>query len=85
MEKFHEITNIYDMQEKDEKIEDVAGGRNFIIVVTNKGNVYASGSSFYGSISGSIVSNKLNDSSHPYKIAMDSEWKAIKCWANDLY
>ena len=69
----------------DEKIVDVAGGRNFITVVTDKGNVYASGSNFYGAISGSILSNKYNDSSYPYKIAMDPEWKAIKCWANDLY
>jgi alpha-tubulin suppressor-like RCC1 family protein len=57
MEKFNEITNIYPM-DTDEKIVDVAGGRNFITVVTDKGNVYASGSNFYGAISASILSNK---------------------------
>ena len=57
MEKFNEITNIYPM-DTDEKIVDVAGGRNFITVVTDKGNVYASGSNFYGAISASILLNK---------------------------
>lgn len=84
MVNFHEITNIYPI-ENDEKIVDVDGGRNFIIVVTDKGNIYASGTGLYGYINSSIVSNKQNDSSYPYKIAMESDWKVTKCWANDLY
>jgi len=45
-DNFNDITDKFEL-EPDEKIIDVDGGRYSIVIVTNKGNVYATGTQLY--------------------------------------
>ena len=50
-EKFVEITDYYPLL-PNEKIVDVAAGKQFIVVVTDTGRVYGSGNGLYRDIPG---------------------------------
>ena len=56
MDKFHDITSIFPLK-ADEKIKDVDGGHNSIVIVTDKGNLYATGTFFWDAIDSSVRSN----------------------------
>jgi alpha-tubulin suppressor-like RCC1 family protein len=49
-DKFFEIKNLFPMA-AGEKIVDVAGGKHFLVVVTDLGNVFASGYMLYRALS----------------------------------
>jgi len=63
-DKFYEITSYWPVNHEEDKIVDCDGGRDFIIVCTASGKVYASGSSLSDVVNSAI---KVQSSSEDKK------------------
>lgn len=88
IEEFKEVTDIFSQIAQDDKIVSIDGGKHFLVLCTEKGRVFASGSSLYHSIDDDIRTNEEASSDYPYEIKLNKMaegYKALKVWACDLY
>ena len=68
VEKFHDITANFPVDQADDKIIGCDGGKHFSVVVTEKGKLYATGEQFAGAFNSSLRSNAEDSPAYPFEI-----------------
>ena len=79
----HDNNGNYFSIEAGDKIVGCAGGKNFLIVMTKNGKVYATSYMFFRYFSGCRHQNRSSDEDYPFEIRMPDGWKARKIFGMD--
>jgi len=67
-----------------DKLVDVAGGKNFSIVMTEQGRIYATGYMFWRYFS-ECRRNNENNEDYPFELRLPPGWKAKKIFGAEKY
>ena len=83
-EGFHEMENNYFRIEEGDKLVGCAGGKNFAIVCTERGKVFATSYMFYRYFS-ECRHNPENNEDYPFELRMPEGYQAKKVYGAEKY
>ena len=75
--------NYFNLEEGD-KLVGCAGGKNFAVVLSQQGKIYATGYVFYRHFS-ACRHNTQNNEDYPFILNMPDTWKAKQIWASEKH
>ena len=82
VECFKEMPNNFFRIDEGDKLVDVAGGKNFAIVMTERGKIYATGYMFWQYFSNCRHNNENNED-YPFELRLPEGYKAKKIFGSE--
>ena len=83
-DEFHEIENTYFRYEEGDKMIDVCGGKNFTVVATERGKIFATSYMFWRQFQ-ECRYNQENNEDYPHELRLPDGFKAKKIWGAEKH
>ena len=83
-DEFHEIENTYFRYEEGDKMVDVCGGKNFTIIATERGRIFATSYMFWRQFQ-ECRYNQENNEDYPFELKLPEGYKAKQIWGSEKY